>query len=380
MEKTGVKVVKKKPPYKAYVLLGTLVVLGIVVVLLSFGPARLFKKEEAPQILITQKRVKAPSKPPEKKLVLVKKKPVVQASRSVDIKSKAPPPKKLPPKRSSTKSPKKFNRTQEINAFLMKWKAAWENTAGAAGDMETYMSFYSDDFSTKGLDKSGWKQDKAGKNKANDWIRIGIKNINILGKPENKSIEVNFLQDYQSSNYASVSEKTLLLRKEKLGWKIIGIKTAPRSYAHFASYPYSIHLGSYRSIQSARQTIRDHQLMGLQTFWVRVDLGKKGVWYRIFAGCYKNLEAAEKIIRTKELKAGRPERTRYANFIGTYLSEGNLKKQNQSLLKNGYAPYFIKDDQGKFHLFVGAFYKEKNAKKLSAELNSKGIPSQVLKR
>ncbi len=120
--------------------------------------------------------------------------------------------------------------------------------------------------------------------------------------------------------------------------------------------------------------------MGLQAFWVRVDLGKKGVWYRVFSGCYKDLESAQKTIKAKQLKDAKPKKVRYANFIGTYSSEDHLKNQNRSLSKYGYAPYYIKDDQGKFHLFVGAFYTAKGAKKLYAELRSKGIRAQVVER
>jgi hypothetical protein len=410
-EKIDVKVAKKKSSYKAYILFGSLIVLGIVIALSFFGPAQLFKKKEASQKLTAQKIVKIPLRPQEKKPVSVKKKPVIPAPRSVEKKATAPPlkpiekkvatiPKQsveksfvpvaiqgkaLPSKKQPEKQPevikkRKPNLPGEVNSFLMKWKAAWENTAGATGDIETYMSFYSDDFSANGLDKSEWKHNKAGKNKAKDWIRIGIKNVIILEKSENKHVEVYFLQDYQSSNYTDISGKTLVLKKEKTGWKIIGTKTASRSYPYSAAYPYSIHMGSYRSIQPARQTVREHQSMGLQAFWVRVDLGNKGVWYRVFSGCYKNSDAAEKTIRTKQLKTGKPQRARYANFIGTYSSEDSLRKQNQSLSKYGYAPYFIKDDQGKFHLFVGGFYKVKNAEKFSAELSSKGILSQVVER
>jgi len=164
-------------------------------------------------------------------------------------------------------------------------------------------------------------------------------------------------------------------------------KTAPQigketkvSIAPALSYPYSIHADSFRSKQSAELSAEAYRKIGLQAFWVWVELGKKGVWYRVFIGCYKDSETAEKIISTKQLKGIKPGRTRYANFIGTYLSEDSLKNQMRFLSESGYSPYFIKDDKGEHHLYVGAFYTIKGAEKLSNELSSKGIRSQVVER
>ena len=223
-EKIDVKVSKKKSFYKAYVLAGALIVLVVVIALSLSGPFKLFKNKETPPKITDQKRIKTPFKPKETKAVAIKKKTNVQASGSVEVKDKASLLKKPPEKRPMVTEKKEISLDNEINAFLMKWKTAWENTAGPNGDIETYMSFYASDFSARGLDKSGWKKDKAQKNKRKDWIRIGLKNINIVRKIENNGVEVNFLQDFQSSNYSGISDKTLILKKEESGWKIIGIK------------------------------------------------------------------------------------------------------------------------------------------------------------
>ena len=297
MEKIGVIAVQKKSFYKAYVLLGAPVFVGIVIALLLFGPAQLFKKKETYQKRTTQKTIKMPLKPQVKKVVPVKKKSVVSASPSVKIKERVPslkPPEKRP---------------------------------------------------------------------------VPVKKKPVV--PTSRSIEIKD---------KALPPKKLPAKVEKSGRKIAGIQTATRAYPHSASYPYSIHTGSFRSIQLAQQTVKDYRIMGLQAFWVRVDLGEKGIWYRVFSGCYKDLESAQKTIKAKQLKDAKPKKIKYGNFIGTYSSEENLRKQNQSLSKYGYAPYYIKDDQGKFHLFVGAFYTAKGAKKLSAELSSKGIRSQVVER
>jgi len=146
------------------------------------------------------------------------------------------------------------------------------------------------------------------------------------------------------------------------------------------SYPYSIHAGSYRSLKSADLSAETYRKTGLQAFWVRIDLGEKGVWYRVFIDCYKDPVMAQEIIKEKQLKDANPIRVKYANFIGAYLSDDDLKKQSRLLSERGYSPYFIRDDNGKNYLYAGAFDTLKEAEKFSVELSSRGIRSLVVER
>ena len=72
------------------------------------------------------------------------------------------------------------------------WKAAWENTAGEKSDMDNYISFYSDDFNSMGLDKNGWKHDKESKGKNKLWIRIELSDIKISELKNGNQIEGTF--------------------------------------------------------------------------------------------------------------------------------------------------------------------------------------------
>jgi len=113
----------------------------------------------------------------------------------------------------------------KIYAFINKWKKAWENTAGRKGEIQSYISCYSDNFVSKGLHKSGWRHDKAVKGRKKSWIRIKLKDIRIIGSRSDNRVEVRFLQNYRSSNYSGSSKKKLLLIKEKTDWKIFAEKT-----------------------------------------------------------------------------------------------------------------------------------------------------------
>jgi hypothetical protein len=109
----------------------------------------------------------------------------------------------------------------EILDFLTRWKGAWEKTAGKDGNMESYIAFYSDAFSTRGLDKNGWWADKKLKNRRKSYIKIHLSDVRISPPDPDGTLTVTFSQDFRSSNYSSRSEKTLVLRQEAGGWKIL---------------------------------------------------------------------------------------------------------------------------------------------------------------
>jgi len=110
--------------------------------------------------------------------------------------------------------------------FISNWKTAWENTAGENSDIEYYLSFYSENFLSRGLDKYGWGHDKAEKGRHRRWIRIEISGIKISQPTSDNQVEVRFLQNYRVSNLSDTSHKVLTLIKEGKEWKI----TAEESY------------------------------------------------------------------------------------------------------------------------------------------------------
>ncbi len=116
------------------------------------------------------------------------------------------------------------NHTVDIKAFLMDWKTAWERTAGSKGDINTYMTYFADDFYANGLDKEGWKQDKKNKNSRKDWIRISLSDIKLKGPVVDNTVIVSFIQDFNSSNYSERSVINLKLSKEASGWKILFVQ------------------------------------------------------------------------------------------------------------------------------------------------------------
>ena len=146
------------------------------------------------------------------------------------------------------------------------------------------------------------------------------------------------------------------------------------------SYPYSLYLGSYKTLDRARKAVSIFKEKGISSYWAKVDLESKGVWFRVYAGYFQSRDEAEAFAKNNQIAEGKSRHTRYANLIGTYTSEEELSKMSLVLIELGYYPYVIKGTEGESLLFTGAFYQEARAEKERSDLASKGIQTQLVER
>ncbi len=157
-------------------------------------------------------------------------------------------------------------------------------------------------------------------------------------------------------------------------------KKTPDLRERTVSYPYSMYLGSYQTLKGLHETVSKYRKIGLSPYWIKLDLGDKGTWFRLFAGYFRTREGADTFIKVKQIREAQLFHTKYANLIGTYTSSGALDKKQAALLELGYSPYVISDKKDVFRLYVGAFSLKVRAEKQNADLASKGVQSQLVKR
>jgi cell division septation protein DedD len=145
-------------------------------------------------------------------------------------------------------------------------------------------------------------------------------------------------------------------------------------------YPYSLLLATFLSRSRAERALRIYAEQGLETYYVKVNLGRKGVRYRVFAGSFKDREEALTLVRAKNLQQVAPRKTSYACLIEQSSTEEVLDPKIESLRRLGHSPYVVNKDDGRYYLYVGAFYTEQGATSQLAELRSQRISSQVVER
>lgn len=146
------------------------------------------------------------------------------------------------------------------------------------------------------------------------------------------------------------------------------------------TYPYSLQIGSYRTQKRADTAISIYRRKGLSPYWVKVDLGESGTWFRVFVGHFRDKTTANDYQQEHRITDGIIKRVTYANLIGIYTVEEQFDDEMIVLEKKGYFPYVIKDEDERFRLFVGGFFTKAGVEKQHAKLFDQGILSEIVKR
>ena len=147
-----------------------------------------------------------------------------------------------------------------------------------------------------------------------------------------------------------------------------------------SAYPYAVYLGSYKTGKGVKKAMSAYQETGVSSYWIRVDLGEKGLWYRLFTGYFPNRNAADAFIREKKISEGKTRNTKYANLIGVFRTQEELKGLQLRVEEAGQSPYIIEGPDGQLMLYTGAFYQKSRAEEQNKRLLAKGIESRVVER
>ena len=145
------------------------------------------------------------------------------------------------------------------------------------------------------------------------------------------------------------------------------------------AYPYAIHLSSFKSPEGAEKEATTERDRGLRVYPVHVDLGKKGIWYRLYYGYFKSAGAATAAITEDRLTNVMVRSTRYACLVGSYSSAAESEATSRRLTEKGFFPYTI-DIGAAHHVFVGAYHTLKAAKARSQALSDNGFANDIINR
>jgi cell division septation protein DedD len=144
--------------------------------------------------------------------------------------------------------------------------------------------------------------------------------------------------------------------------------------------PYSILLSSCRLPQSARKIVAEQQKAGLSPYVVKVKYENGDVWLRVLAGQYPTRNEALRIKKIHHLSDAIVKKTPYANLVGSFATAHESKDSLKRLKDSGYSAYVIKRAENRFQVVVGAFITREGAEKQKLELQSKGIPNEIIER
>lgn len=196
-----------------------------------------------------------------------------------------------------------------------------------------------------------------------------------------KSIEVSKAEKTDILESDQVKEET---ENQDTTDTIVLVKTADEppdvDKEEFISYPFSVYLGSYNSIEKVETAVTGFTEKEITTYWIKLDLGEKGIWFRHFAGYFKTRKDADEFIKARQLKEAESRLTKYTNLIGIYGSREDINRQKARLEEQGYCPYIISDRGNVYRLYAGAFYQKGRAEELKNDLEFNGIKSELVER
>jgi cell division septation protein DedD len=146
------------------------------------------------------------------------------------------------------------------------------------------------------------------------------------------------------------------------------------------SYPYSIYLGSFRKEDVLQKALENYKDKGLSPYPGRVDLGAKGVWFRVFAGHFETRGKAEAFIENHEIPDAETRNTKFAVLIGTHASRPEAEAKVRDLKGRGCHPYIIEESPSHLRIYTGAFYRDEDARTELARLASRGVQGRIVER
>jgi hypothetical protein len=101
-----------------------------------------------------------------------------------------------------------------VRTQVFAWSEAWQNR-----DVDTYMSFYSPRFQSKGLDIERWREKKAEVFQQVSSIQVEISDLWVF--IEKKQAVVSFIQRYSHPMFADIGKKTLVMVDDGFKWQIV---------------------------------------------------------------------------------------------------------------------------------------------------------------
>ena len=108
----------------------------------------------------------------------------------------------------------------DVRASVYAWGKSRQNR-----DIKSFMSFYSPDFSSEGLDYEGWMQKMTKLFKTSGDIQMEITDLGVFIEGDHAT--ARFVQRYHGSKFSDIGEKTLTMVNSNGKWKIVSEEWKP---------------------------------------------------------------------------------------------------------------------------------------------------------
>lgn len=141
--------------------------------------------------------------------------PSTPAKPAVVAEPKAAPAAKSEPKPAAEPKASVAKEAAEVESAVKAWVTAWEKQ-----DMQGYLDAYSEKFApANGASLAKWKEDRRVRIVGKNGISISLQNIQVSVKGDEATAK--FRQNYVAGSLNTTTRKTLSMRHERGGWRIV---------------------------------------------------------------------------------------------------------------------------------------------------------------
>jgi type II secretory pathway predicted ATPase ExeA len=138
---------------------------------------------------------------------------------------------------------------------------------------------------------------------------------------------------------------------------------------------YILQLGSYRTVDSTLRAIAFYARKGIHANWSAIDLGEKGVWYRVFSGRYASRQEALQYQQDHQLVDARVLHAPWVVELGVEKAAEPIAALIQS---DQLDTYTLAGNDGRRYLFCGAFVSRAGAETLAESIyRQTGVPVEA---
>ncbi len=144
------------------------------------------------------------------------------------------------------------------------------------------------------------------------------------------------------------------------------------------SNPYILQLGSFNTLGTTLRAVDIYARKGISVHWNEVQMGEKGLWYRVFAGRFESMDAARRYQDTSGMKEAQILFAPWTVVIDQTGSADQIPRIRQRIQSQGIDAYTASGNDERRHLCAGAFVSQGRAKALAEKIHlHTGIATRV---
>ncbi len=247
-----------------------------------------------------------------------------------------------------------------VRAQVFAWSEAWQNR-----DIDTYMSFYSPRFQSRGLDLERWREKKAGVFQQVSSIQVEISDLWVF--IEEKQAIISFIQRYSHPMFADMGEKTLVMVDTGFAWQIVSEEWKPSVLSGRPDHSAKVAELNTKSQGEAKNTVEFNTKSQAETESI-VELNTKT----------QKINQEEQSVEDQEAATGATEANNVAELNTRPQTEAenivelNTKTQKATRQQQGFE--VKKSSTGKTVVKSIRFEIEKEMEKVFIDLNKYALP------